>query len=87
LIRIVYKYFIILGFEIFLELIINYLERNKILNKKTSKYILTILISHKYNTLGYLPLKVCFLYYNTYITFYNIYVGVRLLGVLLNKEI
>jgi hypothetical protein len=71
----------------FLKLIINCLERNKILSKKTSKYALTTLISRKYNTLGYLLLEVCFLYCNTCITFYNICVSVRLLGVLLNKEI
>jgi hypothetical protein len=63
----------------FLELIVDYLEHNKIFNKKTSKYILTILISRKHNMLGYLLLEVCFLYYNTCIIFYNIYVGVRLL--------
>jgi hypothetical protein len=80
LIRIVYKCLIILGFEIFLKLIIDYLEYNKILNKKTSEYILTILINYKYNTLGYFLFKVCFLYYNTYI-------NIKLLGVFLNKEI
>jgi hypothetical protein len=71
----------------FLELIINYLEHNKILNKKTSKHALITLTSHKYNTLGYFLLEICFSYYNTCITFRNIYVGVRLLRVLLNKEI
>jgi hypothetical protein len=71
----------------FLELIVDYLEYNKILNKKTSKYVLIIFINRKYNILGYFLLEVCFLYYNTYITFYNICVSVRLLGVLLNKEI
>jgi hypothetical protein len=71
----------------FLELIIDYLEYNKILNKKTSKHTLTTLISRKYNMLGYLLLEVCFLYYNTCIIFYNTCVSVRLLGVLLNKEI
>jgi hypothetical protein len=71
----------------FLELIVDYLEYNKILNKKTNEHVLTILISRKYNILGYLLLEVCFLYYNTCITFYNICIGVRLLGVFLNKEI
>jgi hypothetical protein len=87
LIRIIYKRFITLGFEILLELIIDYLEHNKIFSKKTSEHVLTTFINRKYNILGYLLLKVCFLYYNTYITFYNIYIDMRLLGVLLNKEI
>jgi hypothetical protein len=87
LIRIIYKYSIILRFEIFLELIIDYLEYNKILNKKTNEHVLTTFINRKYNTLGYLLLEVCFLYYNTCITFYNIYIGIRLLGALLNKKI
>jgi hypothetical protein len=72
---------------VFLELIIDYLEYNKIFNKRTSEYALITLISRKYNILGYLLLEVCFLYYNTCITFYNIYISVRLLGVFLNKEI
>jgi hypothetical protein len=38
-------------------------------------------------SLGYFLLEVCFLYYNTCIIFYNICISIRLLGVLLNKEI
>jgi hypothetical protein len=87
LIRIVYKRFITLGFEVFLELIVDYLEHNKIFSKKTNEYALTTFINYKHNILGYFLLEVCFLYYNTCITFYNIYIGVRLLGVFLNKEI
>jgi hypothetical protein len=72
---------------VFLEFIVDYLECNKIFNKKTSEYTLMVFINRKYNTLDYFLLKVYFLYYNTYIIFYNIYISVRLLGVLLNKEI
>jgi hypothetical protein len=60
LIRIVYKYFITLGFEIFLELIVDYLEYNKIFSKKTSEHVLIIFINRKHNILGYLLLEVCF---------------------------
>jgi hypothetical protein len=72
---------------VFLELVIDCLEYNKIFSKRTSKHALTTLINRKYNILGYFLLKVCFSYYNTYITFCNIYINVRLLGVFLNKEI